>query len=418
MPKPSLDEIFEDSSTGKPSLDSIFSGEVKEKQPDRMVGFFGSVPQSKYNEGERNIMGNIFERPGAAIRSALQGKGYVQGAMNPTNVPSFQNLALEKYGNMIANSTSKIPNETMRNLSLKSANPALMGVSALGLGADILTNPADVLGMVAGKTPVGSGKTISTAVGNTKVAQAIGRFINKPRSFLKFGKDAVLDISKRGVRGVEKLDTLAGQKYEKGIQNIKGVSKEIKPIVDKIDEAIEMYPNESYTTLKKIKTNLSSKKKPVKELTAEELRNLKQEVKRGIPKSVFQGKTDATPQQSAQLRVYNQIDDGLVKLGGDDYIKMKAEYSDWKNTASDAYKVLLEEGRPGDVNLRNWFGYGISRRKFKALEKVSGQLPPKEQFMQEFLAWRRGQIAKGALTAGIPASYLLHRYLAEKTVSR
>lgn len=340
---------------------------------------------------KQNRMGQIFNVPGAAIRSELLGTGYAQGAMNPSKVPSIQSAMLDDYYGKLPNFPGKT---AVGNI-----------VSAGGLAGDFVTNPADMLTTMVGGKLVG-------AVAKTPVGQALGRFMTKERRFLKFGKDAVLKTAEKGVVGLDKLDDLAGQKYSEGLKSIEGKTKSTKAIADKIDEAFDTYKEESFPMLKKIKARLSVSES----LSAEELRNLKMEAKRGIPRTVFQGKTDPTPQQYAQLQVYNAIDDELVGLGGQKYIGMKAEYSDWKNTASDAYKALLEDGRPGDKNLRNWFGYGLSRRQTKALEKANFMLPKGEQFMQDFYAWRRGQMAKGAAGAAVPISYLIHRGVAEKAM--
>jgi rare lipoprotein A len=140
-----------------------FAEEI-EKAPEKMVGgIFGKVPESAYNQGERNILGNIFERPGAAIRSALQGKGYVEGAVNPTNVPTFQELAIQAS----QQTTSPI------------ANAALgMIPSTLGLAADMVTSPTDVLtSVIPGLKPVQmAGKVIAS----TKPAQAITKIATTP----------------------------------------------------------------------------------------------------------------------------------------------------------------------------------------------------------------------------------------------
>jgi hypothetical protein len=140
------------------------------QQPENRVGGimgFGSVPESNYQQGERNLVGNIFERPAAAIRSGLQGKGYAEGAVNPTGVPTFQQLALEKF----APKTSSVVANFMGGLI----------PSTLGLVADIATNPADLLTMLVGKAPVGGGKNLGQVVSATKPMQELGKFLTKER---------------------------------------------------------------------------------------------------------------------------------------------------------------------------------------------------------------------------------------------
>jgi len=143
----------------------FFTGKLPQAQ--KMVGVFGKVPEEEFLAGRRNIMGNISERPAAAIRSALQGQGYTAGAINPTNVPNFQDLLLRAY-------YEKTPNF---------AGKTLLGniPSAVGLGADILTNPADMALLLLPKVPVGGGKSLGQAVMSTSPAQSFQRWLTKER---------------------------------------------------------------------------------------------------------------------------------------------------------------------------------------------------------------------------------------------
>jgi hypothetical protein len=150
-----------------------FSDEVIGKTKEKMVGsIFGKVSESAYNKGERNIIGNVFERPGAAIRSAIQGKGYAAGAINPTNVPKFQDQILDAYYKKTPNFPFK---QTLGNIP-----------SAIGLAADTLTEPANVIPLVAGMSP--TVQSAGKAIGATEPAQAFARFLNKERQ--------VIDVSK------------------------------------------------------------------------------------------------------------------------------------------------------------------------------------------------------------------------------
>lgn len=149
------------------STDSKFEyiDEPVKAQPEKKVGFFGAIPESAYQRGERNIMGNIFERPGAAIRSALMGKGYAEGAVNPGQVPTFQQTALDAY----YKGTPDFPGKTLvGNIP-----------SALGMAGDIATQPANIIPAVLGMSPTVQG--ISKSVGMTKPAQALSKFLNRER---------------------------------------------------------------------------------------------------------------------------------------------------------------------------------------------------------------------------------------------
>ena len=186
---------------------------------DQIVGFekrresgVSSLPQpselaipEQGNVQKQNILGSIFNVPGATSRAAIRANPILSlagpfagtaavsgiggekakqaaygGALQPDKVESFQMQAIKK--------------------AQTSTNPLLnayygMPASAAGLAADILTSPADVLGMVLGKSPIGkkipgggnaaqSRENLAQAVSKTKPAQAIGRFLNKERTLL------------------------------------------------------------------------------------------------------------------------------------------------------------------------------------------------------------------------------------------
>ena len=168
----------------------------QQAQPEKMVGsVFGKVPESAYQAGERNVLGNIFERPGAAIRSAIQGKGYTAGAVNPTNVPTFQDLAIEK---------SQFTSSPVANVALG------MIPSALGMAADIATNPADAL---------------TTLIPMLKPAQTAGRAILSTKVGKAIKDIATMPIEQIGRPTAEQL----GAKVSKTVKE--GIEKAVRPSV-------------------------------------------------------------------------------------------------------------------------------------------------------------------------------------------
>ena len=88
-----------------------WSGYEAKPKEKRVGSIFGTVSESEYNQGKRNILGNIFERPAAAVRAeilspitgnleqdiAQQGEGFKKGWKNPTGVPTFQDEVLNSY---------------------------------------------------------------------------------------------------------------------------------------------------------------------------------------------------------------------------------------------------------------------------------------------------------------------------------
>ena len=120
----------------------------------------------------QNILGQVFNTPGAAIRSAILGQGFRKGATQPSQVPTFQDLAMGAF-----NKNMPPPRNPLEYGAQFAGG---MGAGALGMGADVLTNPANLLAMLVGKAPIGGGKTLGQVATQTKPAQAIGRFFNMP----------------------------------------------------------------------------------------------------------------------------------------------------------------------------------------------------------------------------------------------
>lgn len=185
----------------------------------------------KYARGERSAIGNIFERPGAAVRSAILGGfkpgSYAKGANVPEEVPMFQDVLLDKY--------YKAPDFAGKE--------ALgYGVSALGMAGDIATSPADLATILAPKVP--GAARVAKMIGGTKPAKAIGQFMTKERHLTKTapqlekqavdiyrqvlrptaGEVKTIEIKKRGsIR--DPLTIAAEEKLPIGVSKEGGVNK-------------------------------------------------------------------------------------------------------------------------------------------------------------------------------------------------
>jgi hypothetical protein len=94
-----------------------------------------------------------------------------------------------------------------------------MPASAAGLAADIVTNPANLLAMIGGKLPLGGGKTLGGVIGQTKPAQAIGRFMTKKRATPKqIFKNLLNKTSLK-----TEIKTVGWQKQDVGTQATKAI---------------------------------------------------------------------------------------------------------------------------------------------------------------------------------------------------
>lgn len=231
----------------------FFGGSTESGDTRKPFFHFGPVSESEFAGGERRFLGNIFERPGAAIRSGLLGRGFSEGANLPQNVPRFQDLALDKfYG-----ATDPFIEKAERTFSpagqfLRRQRDITGNVpSAVGLAGDILTNPADVLGLLAGKAPVGrafapevarqlgrSRQTFGEVVSATKPAQAVERFVTKERRLPRIGINEknldsyIVDSVRKGLR-----PSMSGKKFGGQIDQYNRKSVEaVKDIVANKDK--------------------------------------------------------------------------------------------------------------------------------------------------------------------------------------
>lgn len=183
---------------------------------------------TKYEEkpGERTLLGDIFERPGAAIRSAIRGEGYVKGALRPEEVPTFQEEALTEYYR---------PTEKITRGKVIGG----LGISTVGLLADIATNPAEMLSWLLGarglkKAPAPMKKPITTKQ-IIKPIKTTGKIIAKKRP--RIMKDRwIVQQGKQGQTITKGIKGALGNAYDdmyrqSGINNIK-----VNP--DKMDDML------------------------------------------------------------------------------------------------------------------------------------------------------------------------------------
>ena len=198
-----------------------------------------------YTRGERSVIGNIFERPGAAVRSLIQGKGYKAGAEVPEEVPRFQDLALNKYYNMVGKQAENMT-PIQRNIHFGLMSIPGLGVSAGGTAADIVTNPADLLMMLAGRTPVnktaaGEIRNLGNVVSESKPGLAFGKFMTKERNLPKFQEAGIFKQGRDFV--YEKLAKPAAEEIN---TYIKTNPTEIQKKLNLKDETVKLIKKYGY----------------------------------------------------------------------------------------------------------------------------------------------------------------------------
>ena len=242
-------------------LDSISSlsdeqllAELGQKhQPQKEVGLSGAgkfLPTFLTGQtparGERTLLGNIFERPGAAVRSGLRGEGFAKGAAFPEEVESFQSEGLRK----LAPKTESVALNFLGGLP----------ISAGGIVLDILTNPADVLSLLIPIAPIPKGVgggTVGAKVAATRPAKAVANFATKSRH-LPFSKGSNIAKTNKVInysmnKGVK--PSLGGKKTSSArIKYNRQAREGVKTIVE--NQEILQFANKDGTIAKRLPENL------------------------------------------------------------------------------------------------------------------------------------------------------------------
>lgn len=306
---PQYNDLFEKAKIGTPA-------------ESKVLGVAGSIPKSKFERGERNILGNIFERPAAAVRGGILStakgegflKGYKQGAILPQTVPTFQETGLRKYYE-----------GTEKPSMLKVAGG--FGVSVAGLAADVLTNPADLLALLIGKTPVGKGRTLGGVLGETKPVQAVGRFLTKERGIPGRGKLQEINQAFKNVKNpVEFAKKVRANLFQ---------SK--KQVGDAFEEGVRSLSEANLTTT----INLSPQMQYIKDASDDAINNpgLKSEINSVVrkiknpEKSKFIQDLIDNPQNASNLTLQQSQDiKTIIQQAPSIATKLKqGKFADWKS---------------------------------------------------------------------------------------
>ncbi len=177
-------------------------------------------PQSQGQPMERqNILGQLLNVPAAAQRSAIMGQGYTQGAIQPSQVPTFSQATREQY---------PIRGENIGTISayLATRLPLQMGA---GL-ADVATDPAAMLGLLLGNVPAVQ-----------KGAKLVGgKVISGFKKIFRY--DKVLEQAKKSKVALDCIRTTLGQAKDIALQEVKDVPAELNwtgNVSDKVVKAIQ-----------------------------------------------------------------------------------------------------------------------------------------------------------------------------------
>lgn len=235
---------------------------------------------------------------------------------------------------------------------------------------------------------------------------AIGSLFPKVINF--GGTKTQQKLAEKATSGIDKIGDDLSMKYDQLFSNIKNGSAKVGDLADSIDDVVRQYP-EGQGMDKLIK--ISKRLKKANNISAQELHNLKQEVRTLIPRSVWKGQSDANAIQNAQRDLYFRITEKLESLGGKEYSGLSQEYKKFKGFEQLANRVFYKNGVPSNANVLN----KIDEPTRKAVRELSSQLPQAEQFFDDFLALRRGGSVKRFLknpindAAIIGAGALIHQ---------
>lgn len=352
---------------------------------------------------------NIVERPGAAMRGAIQalppggetpGQGYVRGSVNPSSIPTFQQQAINHYYQGVA----------QRNPGQNPTLPQTLGgmvPSAMGLTADVVTNPVNAL---MGMLPEAPGiKQGIQALGKTVPAQAIAQFLTKERALNMFHKtpagklisDPAFEQLAGNVRqavGGGKL--AAGINFDQGItdavklkpdvatpisdfiENLKTEMKVNPAVAEKLQQGMYRSGKQGNTTLQAMLTDESR----AASATGRDLQNIKQTLQsvpsidralqrtyalQGNPRL---GRFDATVGEPDLILI-----DHLSDLRGrlmSSYPELQNEYGQYSQFMND-YRTLAPRLRSGSMEhtlLEKW-GNPLQRQ-------AAGRIVPSEILQQ------------------------------------
>jgi len=409
---------------------------------------------------QQNGGGDIFDQVSTQTVPTERDVGEIR-AHRPSLGGNIRNALIGgAFGNLFLRNQPDIENEKRRALLASILNTATLGIpqaiAQYGLGGNLAPVKAptqEVIGGLLGMaTPMGVANTASKLVkgaglgakvlrgaiqGGVFVSAMPGKIDERakqagwgagiggglsfatsvaPKLINLGGRKTAQAISEKADKGINSLSESLSKRYDDMFANIKGTTK-VDDILQTVDDTINQYPEGvGVGKLKQIQSRLSELKEAGKNITAKELHNLKQEISKTIPKSVWNGIADADAMTTARENVYWKITDKLEELGGDKYTGLSNEYKLFKKSERLARKMFYQEGVPTNPTLKqSIFGYTVPRER--AVRYLSSQLPSGQKFAEEFEAWRRGNIVKGGALGGT-AIYIAHRYLTDQLLNR
>lgn len=357
--------------------------EPTEQEARQAVGEFGATQQAQPSPQmeQQNVFGKIGNVPAGALRSLLQGKGYTQGAVQPSSVPTFQKLALENPAmNPQAASTS-----VAKNFMLG------LPASTVGLAADMATDPVTMLTFLLG----GMGSLTKTA----QQARSL-------KNVIKF--DNSLKQATRGKKALDTVRSTLGQAKKLAIQEVAEIPAELSFKGNMSEKVIKAIQNPIYGVeltpeggVKQTIGNLDKVKEAVGELIGtekiweeapmKELRIVKQ----------FYGKITESMREAA-------------KKAGKPIDKVLDDYHDFMENYRLVNKTLVDTaGQAYGNKLKSAFKFGAEPAYKEAWKEVAKQSPEIKSVMNSMkgreLLKNILKLAGGATAVGLGGREILKR---------
>jgi hypothetical protein len=170
--------------------------------------------------------------------------------------------------------------------------------------------------------------------------QQIKNFI--PRLINLGGKKTGQEIAEKADKGIDELSQRLSDKYDELFGNIKASTK-TSGIIDDLQSTIDEFPEgANIGKLKSIVKRLKGKE----EISAKELFNIKKEISKTIPKSVWNGISDSDSITNSKENLYWRLTKRLEEVGGEAYTGLTDEYKMFKQSERLARKMFYRQGVP------------------------------------------------------------------------
>lgn len=319
----------------------------------------GNDPVSAFMRFSRNV--------GSGTARGLTG-GFVPENVMPPPDPN-------SVGGMIGNVGGSLAGfGKARGLAIAGGKALKMAPGLAKLGASAL----------AGAYATPGERGLGAALGG--VGETIATFLPK---LVKFGgAKTAQKIAEKADKGFHKAYETIETKYDDLFSKIKEGTAKSDDIVEAMNEAKANSTTDSIIGRKM--GNYAKELSESKEINVERLQKLKQEIRKLVPKSVWKGTSDANSDQHFAKEVYYKVNDALAKIGGEKYLGLNDEYKTFKKAQDLARQFFYEKGQPSGLRV----GSPMSEAARRGMAGINKGLSPEDKFMQDFLAWRRGQNVK------------------------